>query len=213
MALPRPSLSTPAEGWAPSDPIDCDPRERRGVNLFLRWVLRELGGGSLGTGRPCDTGPVPSDHWSNRAWDWKMAASSADDQAIVHALFDWLFDNDAEYFRRLGLKYIIWDHHIWRGGSGGWQDYTGPNPHIDHVHFSFGHAGADGKTSMYPWLDEQVGDLLPPCLQLNAPPCAKPPVASLKSGPPAIVPLTLAFAAGWAGMHYALPYMTKRGWW
>jgi hypothetical protein len=47
--------------------------------------------------------------------------------------------------------YIIYNQSIWRSYAPeqGWVGYTGPNPHIDHVHFSFSRAGGLGETSFW----------------------------------------------------------------
>jgi hypothetical protein len=35
------------------------------------------------------------------------------------------------------VKYIIWQRRIWFPDGRGWQPYSGPNPHTNHVHISF----------------------------------------------------------------------------
>lgn len=42
-----------------------------------------------------------------------------------------LLINNAE---NIGIQLVIWDRHIWSVNHKGWRPYTGPNPHIDHLH-------------------------------------------------------------------------------
>lgn len=47
---------------------------------------------------------------------------------------------------RLGITYVIWNRRIYDVRNGkGWQAYSGPSPHTDHVHVSF--AAKPGDTS------------------------------------------------------------------
>jgi hypothetical protein len=76
--------------------------------------------------------------------------------AAKQTFADWLTANNSEMARRLGLVQVIWNHQMWRsydGGpgkpQGGWGNYFGDNPHTDHLHLSFGEAGAQGITSFF----------------------------------------------------------------
>jgi hypothetical protein len=71
------------------------------------------------------------------------------------AFADWLTANGGEMARRLGVVQVIWQYNMWRSYNGGagkpqgqWGAYSG-EPHLDHVHLSFGEAGAQGATSFY----------------------------------------------------------------
>jgi hypothetical protein len=69
----------------------------------------------------------------------------------------WLFASDTHgnknaMFRRLGLMYVIWNHRIWGAWDQKWSHYScmGANAcHVTHIHFSFGWAGAEKKTSYW----------------------------------------------------------------
>lgn len=174
--LPEPLFDTPPEPLLSSDESVCDPNAHRpGVLAFRDFVLNHLGGGSMGTSRPCASGQ-PSGHHAARAWDWAMDASNPDDRARVDELFDWLLANDAEIFRRAGLSYMIWDKRTWSAFRPYWHSYDGyddegkcvasscRDPHTNHVHFSFNWPGADGETSFYQWLasDRPVEPPVPP---------------------------------------------------
>lgn len=81
-------------------------------------------------------GSVPnSDHPKGLAIDLMTLSKTKGD-----ATCQYLIDN----YARLGVKYIIYWRKIWRPGEG-WSNYSGPNPHIDHVHVSFEESGGDGS--------------------------------------------------------------------
>lgn len=53
---------------------------------------------------------------------------------------EWFVANGA----RLGVTYVIHNRRIYDLGNGkGWQPYSGPSPHTDHVHVSFSPGGGD----------------------------------------------------------------------
>lgn len=143
---------------------ECDPYPKRGVVAFRDFVLEHQGGGDLGITRPCSVkGVGVSGHWAGRAWDWAMNADDPADVARVEELLEWLLEDDAERFRRLGLKYLIWDRQRWSALGQKWEPYKGPHPHRDHVHFSFGPEGAAGETSFFRWLfGEEPPGIEPP---------------------------------------------------
>lgn len=152
MTLPSPTLDSPPETlYAGGESPHCDRTDKPGVEAFRAFVKHTLGyvQQDYGTDRPCDVGD-PSDHWWRGAWDWHVLA----DDPRVDELLGWLLANDGELYRRAGLKYIIWNRQRMPNSTGAlsWGPYTGPNPHTDHVHFSFSRAGAAGQTSLYPWL-------------------------------------------------------------
>jgi hypothetical protein len=72
-------------------------------------------------------------------------------------MLKWLFASDSHgnpdaMFRRLGLMYIIWNKRIWGSWSQHWEPYSCSGVtlcHVDHMHFSFGWAGAEKKTSYW----------------------------------------------------------------
>lgn len=42
------------------------------------------------------------------------------------------------------VTYVIWQRRIWTRESGSWKSYSGPSPHTNHVHVSFGDASGTG---------------------------------------------------------------------
>ena len=134
----------------------CDPTPKPGVIAFRDMFLKAFPGTSSdGITRQCNIGGQ-SEHKEGRAWDWAVSALDPKGVAIVNQAFAWLFATDTyghqdAMIRRLGIMYIVWNHHIWSASipAYGWQPYHGPNPHTDHVHFSFSWDGANMKTSFW----------------------------------------------------------------
>jgi len=170
--LPYPAYTEPAEDYSPSSnelECDADPKPRDGTQMFAHFVHMRLGGRHGGIARNCiggvpiintNTGiPKPSGHYTGRAWDWMMDANKAEDRETVQKLIGWLEANDHENWRRIGLSYIIWNRKSWSNFRKTWGDYTGSSPHTDHVHFSFGVDGADGKTSFFRWLAGEQAEI------------------------------------------------------
>jgi hypothetical protein len=213
MSLPQPVFDTPPEPFAaPFPETECDPREDRpGVLAFRDFVLRHQGGGVGYISRPCDVGG-PSGHHAGRAWDWMISAAEPAQKARADELVGWLLANDAEMFRRAGLRYLIWNKRQFssspRGPSGqrAWKAYDGydtqgrctspggcRDPHTSHVHFSFSKEGAAGQTSFYRWL---AGETLPGTPPPKAPNPFKPRSASSAY---AVVGLALGLGAIYGG--------------
>ncbi len=132
----------------------CDPDPEPGVVSFKRIVLREYPWTGKGyIGRDCGSS-ITSEHQEGRAWDWMVSVESRQDRRAVSDLFDKLLktdrhDNRHARARRLGIMYFIWNGRMWTSWDRGWKDYTGSNPHTDHVHFSFGWPGARKKTTFW----------------------------------------------------------------
>jgi hypothetical protein len=134
----------------------CEPVLRDGVVRFRDLVLAAYPAtGDSGILRACDVGGT-SEHKEGRAWDWRVNTKNPADVLAVQDLMAWLLaadelGNPAAMARRLGVMYVIWDSKVWKSyqAAKGWQPYSGASPHTDHVHFSFGWAGALGATSYW----------------------------------------------------------------
>lgn len=130
------------------------PFPQVGVAGFRNLVLSAFpGSGCSGINRRADR-PGVSEHKEGRAWDWRVCRDCQGD--LADALLGWLLGDDESgnpfaAARRLGIMYVIWDSRIWGAYAAdeGWRAYNGPNPHVDHVHFSFSWAGALGLTSWW----------------------------------------------------------------
>lgn len=151
--LPDVYTSAPIEPFAVRvPPIKCDPLPKPGVVAFRAFVLEHLGGLDSGICRTRGCPPSTSEHHEGRGWDWGVHVTKPADMERVDKLFEWLLKNDAENFRRAGLRYMIWDGKIWSSGRPQWIPYSGWSPHRDHVHFTFSWPGARAETSFYKWL-------------------------------------------------------------
>jgi putative cell wall-binding protein len=133
----------------------CDPVAKRGVEEFLRLLLKTYPmGHSGGIVRGCGIGST-SEHKEGRALDFMLSVKVPEQKAAGDALTAWLTGKDEHGVvggnaRRVGVMYVIWNKHIWSVySSAGWRDYTGPVPHTDHVHISFSWDGAMGRTSWW----------------------------------------------------------------
>ncbi len=150
----------------------CDPTPKPGA-LALEALVEATypSTSSFGIGRPCDVGGQ-SEHKEGRAFDWAVNASDPAQVAIASDFLTWMlatdqYGNADAMARRLGIMYIIWNRQVWKSYAAdrGWQPYTGPVPHTDHVHFSLSWDGADALTSWY-----RQGATSPP----NPPPPSAP---------------------------------------
>lgn len=80
-------------------------------------------------------GSVPnSDHPKGLALDFMTSNKSVGDRLVAD-----LMANAAAF----NVTYIIWWRRIWYRGKG-WDDYSGPRPHTDHVHVSFAASAGTG---------------------------------------------------------------------
>jgi len=134
----------------------CSPTAKAGTAALRSLVLASYSGtGDSGIVRACTVGGT-SEHKEGRAWDWRVNAFDATQDAAAKDLFAWLLATDAqgnEYAlaRRLGIMYMIYNRHTWSAynAAAGWRPYTGSNPHTDHVHISLSWPGADKQVSFW----------------------------------------------------------------
>ncbi|HEX3139904.1 MAG TPA: hypothetical protein VHQ87_07605, partial [Rhizobacter sp.] len=67
--------------------------------------------------------------------------------AVGDRIANWLVENA----QAIGVQYIIWNHVRWAASYAAGRKvapYTGPVPHIDHIHVEINNAGAARST---PW--------------------------------------------------------------
>ncbi len=165
MPLPEVDFGPDIEDYAQqTSPQPCELVVRPGVRIFADWLMSQLGGCCRlsGSGEPtgmlrdCHIGR-PSDHHQGRAFDWMINASDPEDAAKAEQFLSWLlatdrYGNEHANLRRAGITYVIWNHRSWSGLTRYWKPYTRANPHVDHIHISFGWPGALGETSFQRWL-------------------------------------------------------------
>lgn len=129
-------------------------RPRGATGPFRDLILRAYPQTSdLGISRACSSGGR-SEHKEGRAWDWGVDVNSQGE--LADEVLEWLLATDVHgnrhaLVRRFGIMYMIWNRRIWSANQAdqGWKPYTGPNPHTNHVHFSFGWKGARKETSWW----------------------------------------------------------------
>jgi hypothetical protein len=173
--LPTPREGAAIEAFAPDQAqFFCRSTVEPGVKAFERRVLRQYPMSHTdGDMRACDVAGS-SEHKDGRAWDWGVDHRIPTQRAAGKSMLRWLFATDAHgnqdaMFRRLGLMYIIWDKKIWGAWSQHWEPYSCSGVtacHVDHMHFSFGWAGAEGKTSY--WTHQVSPVIEPPLPTLTA---------------------------------------------
>jgi hypothetical protein len=134
----------------------CDPTPNPGA-IALRDLLEATYPvtSSLGITRDCAIGGQ-SEHKEGRAYDWAVSSFDPVQKVMANDFLFWLttsdsYGNRAAMARRLGIMYMINQGKIWKSyaAEAGWQVYTGPNPHTDHVHFSLSIDGGNARTSWH----------------------------------------------------------------
>ncbi len=142
----------------------CDPVEKKGPKKLRRLLLRTYGPVSSNIVRRCSASD--SGHEEGRALDWMVSVRNASQRQSAESFLEWLrapdaAGNTAVMARRLGLSYVIWNNAMWRPSTDTWTPYNkcdrrkmrakryDTTCHRDHVHVSFGWAGALGRTSYF----------------------------------------------------------------
>lgn len=156
--------TSPLDDYAKKDlAASCDPSPKPGVLLFRSWVKQNWGeraGAPQNVVRDCGLGGT-SEHHEGRAWDWAIDSTTSQAACLKHLLQSDHLGRPHAMLRRAGLMYMIYDRLIWRAydhpDAHVWAPYTGPNPHTDHVHFSFSWDGAMARTSLYGELSKPGG--------------------------------------------------------
>ena len=145
------------EPLAPYQPEKfCRHSVEPGVKRFARLLTRTYRSTAIVSElRPCGSGV--SEHYDGRALDWGVDHRKAADRRDGQAMLRWLFATDRwgnkdAMLRRLGIMYVIWNKRIWGTWDRRWEPYSCHGVtacHVDHMHFSFGWAGAEAKTSWF----------------------------------------------------------------
>jgi peptidoglycan hydrolase-like protein with peptidoglycan-binding domain len=170
--------------------VSCNPVLMPGVRMLRDLALRTYRAGSDGgTARGCVVGGS-SEHKEGRAWDWMLNVNDPAQRRAAADFLGWLTKRGPDgragaKARRLGVMYVIYNRRMWRtyDPARGWTAYSGSSPHTDHIHLSFGWAGARGDTSF--WTGEVAGPDFGPCavfagqparisVAANPRPCATP---------------------------------------
>jgi hypothetical protein len=109
--------------------------------IMGRWQARNLG---IYNCRSVVGGSSLSLHAEGRAFDAGLLVTTPEEKQKGDELFRWAIINAAN----IGAQEIIWNRKIWTPSSG-LRDYSGSNPHTDHVHIGQNRAGASKQTAFY----------------------------------------------------------------
>ncbi len=74
--------------------------------------------------------PGTSIHGLGRALDVMIDSTSPEGLAKGNEIRNWVINNSTQ----LGVQRVIWNNYTWAANRDGWREYTGPNPHTDHLH-------------------------------------------------------------------------------
>jgi hypothetical protein len=151
-----PGTGTHIDGYAAyAGQSTCDPTAKPGVQDLRDLLNAKYGARTAYITRACGEGGT-SEHKEGRALDYMLNVNNSADRAVANDVLNWLlatdrYGNRHAMARRLGIMYIIWNRQQWRAyrAGDGWQPYTGANPHTDHIHFSFGWAGARRQSTWW----------------------------------------------------------------
>lgn len=90
-------------------------------------------------------------HGTGRALDLMIPTKGGDaDSARGDIIANWLVMNA----QRIGVQLIIWNRTVWRSNGSNTGVYTGPIPHIDHIHVEITNVAARKGTPWYASMDE-----------------------------------------------------------
>ncbi|MFV0131689.1 tachylectin-related carbohydrate-binding protein [Streptomyces sp. HMX87] len=153
-----PDFGPSIDAYAANDPQDtCDPTVKPGTQGLLDLLNEAYGFHTSYFTRACNDGGT-SEHKEGRALDYMLNYYDSGDRAVAEDILTWLLKTDKHgnkhaNARRLGIMYLIWNNQIWSSSraADGWREYSGSNPHRDHIHFSLSWAGARKQTSWWQW--------------------------------------------------------------
>jgi hypothetical protein len=138
----------------------CDPTDKPGPRELRDIIFDTYGDRAWSIAHPCSSSV--NEHKEGRALDIAFNASVAASRQEANDLLYWLLRTDGygnrhAFARRFGIMYIIWNRKMWRSyrPDEGWLPYNGtPNPHTDHIHFSFSWDGALRRTTWWTVMTE-----------------------------------------------------------
>lgn len=96
------------------------------------------------TANPAET----SVHGTGRALDLMIPTTGGQaDNTKGDPIANWLISNA----QALGVQYLIWDRVSWGASRSGTKllTYTGPNPHIDHIHVELSNEAGAGQSRVF----------------------------------------------------------------
>jgi hypothetical protein len=161
----------PYDGGGPWDPSACVDAMTPHLAMLRRIIVRAFptirpAAGLRARCQPMETshGQQNNLHSIGRALDCMVPHVSGPEG---EALANWCVETAASY----GIQLVIWDRSVWQGSmrpGHRLQPYTGPVPHVDHVHVEV--TRDPGPGLVVAMLLEELGQLPP------VPPVQLPPV-------------------------------------
>lgn len=136
----------PQEGIKRDPVTGCSGKEQVGTRRLADFAMKTWGARDYGVYN-CRTVAGSSSlslHAEGRAFDAGFEVSRASEKANGDKMFAWSIQNAAG----IGTQELIWNRKIWTP-SRGLYNYSGSNPHTDHVHIGQNWAGARAQTSLY----------------------------------------------------------------
>ena len=131
---------------------NCSKNFTKGAAALKAHLLGKYAGISTIGGYACRQNTAnaaeTSVHGTGRALDIMIPTSGGKaDNTVGDEIANWLVVN-AE---NIGVQFIIWDQTKWNASYSNNKDrpYTGPNPHVDHLHVELDLEGADMKTAFF----------------------------------------------------------------
>ncbi len=120
-----------------------------GTAEVMAWLLRRYpylrNGGAYNCRRNTGAREYLSVHSVGRAMDLMITTIGGDaDNTRGDVVANFLVEN-AEH---IGIQRVIWDRAYWNGQSG-FGSYTGPSPHVDHLHVELSVDGAARRTAFF----------------------------------------------------------------
>lgn len=137
--------------WA-GNPGNCTGTFTDGARILKEYIEQNFPGVTSIGGYSCRANTAntaeTSVHGVGRALDIMITpVGGRANAAVGDRIANWLLQNAAA----IGVQYVIWNRVRWSGSvRSGSKDaaYTGPNPHIDHVHAEI---NLDAATRRTPW--------------------------------------------------------------
>ena len=91
-------------------------------------------------------------HGTGRALDvFIPTTGGAADNGQGDTLANWL----VTHAKQIGVQLVIWDRSVWRSNGTNTGAYTGPNPHIDHIHVELTNEAAALTTPWFSTMDDE----------------------------------------------------------
>lgn len=147
------SAPVPHDGAPPWDGgVNCAPGFTPGAAELGRRLRPMFGQIARVFGYECRPNTAlpneTSQHGTGRAIDLAIQLRDGDaNNELGDPVANWLVMNSS----RIGVQLIIWDHTVWVGRLTGTKHvpYTGPDPHIDHIHVELNRMAADQATDFF----------------------------------------------------------------